>query len=33
VWGDIPNPLAWAGIALLIGAGMVMIRQQRARPR
>ena len=33
VWGDIPNPLAWAGIALLIGAGMFMIRQQRSRPR
>lgn len=29
VWGDIPNPLAWAGILLLIGAGYYMIRQQR----
>jgi drug/metabolite transporter (DMT)-like permease len=30
VWGDIPNPLAWAGIALLIAAGLAMIRQQRS---
>lgn len=32
VWGDVPNALAAAGIALLIGAGLFMIRQQR-RPR
>ena len=32
VWGDIPNSLAWAGIALLIGAGLYMLRQQRAKP-
>lgn len=32
VWGDVPNALAIAGIALLIGAGLFMIRQQR-RPR
>lgn len=30
VWGDIPNALAWVGIALLIAAGLAMIRQQRA---
>ncbi len=29
VWGDIPNLPAWIGIALLIGAGLYMIRQQR----
>jgi drug/metabolite transporter (DMT)-like permease len=33
VWGDIPNPLAWAGIALLIAAGLAMIRQQRSGRR
>lgn len=33
VWGDIPNALAWAGIALLIAAGLAMIRQQRAGRR
>lgn len=33
VWGDIPNALAWAGIALLIAAGLAMIHQQRTRPR
>jgi len=32
VWGDIPNALAWAGIALLIGAGLYMLRQQRTKP-
>ena len=31
VWGDIPNALAWAGIALLIGAGLYMLRQQRTK--
>jgi drug/metabolite transporter (DMT)-like permease len=29
VWGDIPNLLAWAGIALLVGAGVMMLRGQR----
>ncbi len=33
VWGDVPNALAWAGIALLIAAGLAMIRQQRAGRR
>ena len=26
VWGDIPNLLAWIGIALLVGAGVYMLR-------
>ena len=26
VWGDIPNLLAWVGIALLVGAGLYMLR-------
>lgn len=26
VWGDVPNALAWAGIALLVGAGLFMLR-------
>jgi drug/metabolite transporter (DMT)-like permease len=25
VWGDVPNALAWAGIALLVGAGIVVL--------
>jgi len=29
VWGDLPNALAWAGIALLLGAGFVLLRQDR----
>lgn len=33
VWGDIPNALAWAGIALLLGAGLFMLHQQRAVAR
>jgi drug/metabolite transporter (DMT)-like permease len=26
VWGDVPNVAAWAGIALLVGAGLYMLR-------
>jgi drug/metabolite transporter (DMT)-like permease len=26
IWGDVPNTLAWAGIALIITAGMVLLR-------
>ncbi len=33
VWGDVPNLLAWLGIALLIAAGLFMLRQQRGRAR
>ncbi len=29
VWGTLPNAMGWCGIALLIGAGLQMIRQQR----
>jgi drug/metabolite transporter (DMT)-like permease len=28
VWGFVPNAMAWAGIALLIGAGLVLLRQR-----
>lgn len=30
-WGDVPNTLAWAGIALLVGAGLYVLRSERAR--
>lgn len=33
VWGDVPNALAWGGIALLVAAGLGMLRGQRLRPR
>jgi drug/metabolite transporter (DMT)-like permease len=33
VWGEVPNALAWAGIALLVGAGLVMLQTERARSR
>jgi drug/metabolite transporter (DMT)-like permease len=26
VWGDVPNALAWAGIAMLVGAGLYVVR-------
>jgi len=29
VWGDVPNLLAWAGIVLLVGAGVTMLRGGR----
>jgi drug/metabolite transporter (DMT)-like permease len=28
LWGHVPNALAWAGIALVIGAGLVLLRQR-----
>ena len=31
LWGDIPNLLAWCGIALLIGAGLFVILRERWR--
>jgi|SRR5665647_29925 len=33
VWGEVPNALAWAGIALLVGAGLYMLHSERARTR
>ena len=27
MWGEIPNPVAWIGIALLVSAGLVMLRR------
>lgn len=29
VWGDAPNALAWTGIALLVGAGIVVLHGER----
>jgi drug/metabolite transporter (DMT)-like permease len=31
VWGDVPNALAWAGIGLLMAAGLYLIRRERSR--
>ena len=28
VWGDIPNTVAWCGMVLLVGAGLMMLRSQ-----
>jgi drug/metabolite transporter (DMT)-like permease len=33
VWGDVPNALAWAGIALLVGAGLYVLHGERSRAR
>jgi drug/metabolite transporter (DMT)-like permease len=27
IWGHVPNAMGWAGIALVIGAGLVLLRQ------
>ena len=33
VWGDVPNALAWAGIALVLGAGLYLLRNEGRRAR
>ena len=33
VWGETPNGLAWVGIALLVGAGLYMLHNERAKSR
>jgi drug/metabolite transporter (DMT)-like permease len=33
VWGDVPNWMAWIGIALLVGAGLVVLHGERAPRR
>jgi drug/metabolite transporter (DMT)-like permease len=33
VWGDVPNTVAWAGIALLVAAGLYVLHGERSRPR
>lgn len=33
IWGDVPNLLAWGGIALLVGAGLFVLYRQRERAR
>lgn len=31
VWGDVPNALAWSGIALLVASGLFVLYRQRRR--
>lgn len=31
IWGDVPNAVAWAGIALLIGSGLYLLASERRR--
>jgi len=30
IWGDVPNLMAWCGIALLMGAGLDLLGRERA---
>jgi drug/metabolite transporter (DMT)-like permease len=32
IWGDIPNGMAWCGMLLLVGAGLLMLRLNRQLP-
>jgi drug/metabolite transporter (DMT)-like permease len=32
VWGDVPDPIAFAGIALIVGSGLYTMHRQRVRP-
>jgi drug/metabolite transporter (DMT)-like permease len=31
IWGDLPNALAWTGIALLAGSGLYVVYGERLR--
>lgn len=33
VWGHIPDPPTWAGMALLVGAGLYIVHRERVRAR
>jgi drug/metabolite transporter (DMT)-like permease len=33
VWGDVPNALAWNGIALLVASGLYVLHRERVRAR
>jgi drug/metabolite transporter (DMT)-like permease len=33
IWGDVPNLLAWVGIALLVGSGLYILYRQQVRSR
>ena len=32
VWGDVPNALAFAGIAVIVGSGLYILHRERIRP-
>jgi drug/metabolite transporter (DMT)-like permease len=31
MWGDVPNTLAWCGIALVVAAGLGLLQAERRR--
>ena len=33
IWGDVPNLVAWCGIALLVGSGLYVLYHERQRVR
>jgi len=33
LWGDVPDPIAWLGIALVLGAGLYTLHRERASLR
>ncbi len=33
IWGDFPNPVAWAGIGIVIGSGLYIIHRERIAAR
>ena len=33
IWGDVPNLVAWSGIALLVGSGLYVLHHERRRVR
>ncbi|MGE0421966.1 MAG: DMT family transporter [Reyranellaceae bacterium] len=33
VWGHVPDPLTWSGMALLVGAGLYIVHRERVRAR
>jgi drug/metabolite transporter (DMT)-like permease len=33
VWGDVPNALAWCGIALLMASGLYVLHNEKRRSR
>jgi drug/metabolite transporter (DMT)-like permease len=33
IWGDIPNPLAWAGIVIVVASGLYVLHRERLKAR
>jgi S-adenosylmethionine uptake transporter len=33
VWREIPDPVAWLGVSLILGAGLYALHRERVRSR